>query len=160
MKVCPLSAAVPSGVTPCWMQMETSTWTTQWTWPAMWRSCSAGLWPTSGAVSSPEPEPDPVAHSQVFSISSIPVISTGPDYSHLHQSLWQIHITVHCSVSGLAVRWRSGREQPSRHPFITRPECVCRDSKLTIKNPPPLTVVSQDCRVELLWFIHGIFIHS
>lgn len=64
--VASVSAVVPSGVTPCWMQMETSTWTTRWTWPAMWRSCSAGLWPTSGAVSSPEPP----AYLQVFSIFS------------------------------------------------------------------------------------------
>ncbi|KAI3365336.1 hypothetical protein L3Q82_010422 [Scortum barcoo] len=43
-------------VTPCWMQMETLTWMTRWTWPAMWRNCSAGPWPTNGAVNSPEPE--------------------------------------------------------------------------------------------------------
>lgn len=49
------------------MQMETSTWMTRWTWPAMWRSCSAGLWPTNGAVSSPEPEPEPAESIQVFS---------------------------------------------------------------------------------------------
>lgn len=43
-------------VTTCWIRRETSTWRTRWMLPVMWRSCFAGPWPTSGAVSSPEPE--------------------------------------------------------------------------------------------------------
>lgn len=49
-------AAVLSGLTACWIPMGTLISRTPWMWLVMWRSCSAGLWPTSGTASSPKPD--------------------------------------------------------------------------------------------------------
>lgn len=53
-----------SALRPCWIQMETLTWRTRWTWPVTWRSCSGDPWTpkASGTVSSPEQEYKPASN--------------------------------------------------------------------------------------------------
>lgn len=171
--MCGVSAVVPSGVMPCWMQMETLIWTTRWTWPAMWRSCSAGLWPTSGAVSSPEPETWTcyTCYIQVFSILSKQSCHTCNfllDCNYTEKCPVfnrQVHISLHYSSSILAAHWSFGGEQESKEPDLSVGKLnllsrVSSEVRGWCQHPFPLNIFTQDCHVELGGCVNGIFIQN
>lgn len=117
-----------SGVITCWMLMETLTWMIQWMWPAMSRSCFAGQWPASGAVSSPEP-----AHMQLFCLQKYPHLQILQDCNQLKKCPGSTVADPHYNpLFFFSFYWRTGKED-NPLPDL-RYQCVYRESTANIRS--------------------------